>query len=154
GEVALGLAVDANDPSRVIITDLGFAHESTDGGATWHDLNVAPADLNPAGSPMPKGRSYHDSGLDNTSSWGVTWVNANRLIASDTDVIAEVSSDGGQTFGFGFTGNNYNTTYRTVVQPSTGVVYAATSSIHDMYQSTHLTDASIDGGSGAVLFST
>src|SRR5262249_808503 len=35
-----------------------------------------------------------------------------------------------------------------------GVVYAATSSVHDMYQSTHLTDASIDSGTGAVLFST
>ena len=33
-------------------------------------------------------------------------------------------------------------------------MYAATSTVHDMYQSTHLTDASIDSGGGEVLFST
>lgn len=152
GEVALGLAVAANDPNHLVFTDLGFAHESADGGATWHALYVKPADLNPAGSATPKGRSYHDSGLDNTTSWGVNWVDQNRLIVSNSDIYGQVSSDGGQSFGFGFTGNTYNSTYRTVTAAS-GVVYAATSSVHDMYQSTHLTDASIDGGNGAVLFS-
>src|SRR3954454_20928245 len=49
GEMALGFAVDAADPNRAIITDMGFAHATTDGGTSWKNLNVAPADLNPAG---------------------------------------------------------------------------------------------------------
>ncbi len=44
--------------------------------------------------------------------------------------------------------------YRCVKHPSTGVLYAATSSVHDLYQSTYLTDARIDGGAGLVLFSS
>ena len=63
------------------------------------------------------------------------------------------STDGGTSFELATSGNNYNTTYMTVTA-SSGIVYAATSSVHDMYESTHLTDASIDSGSGAVLFSS
>src|SRR5205085_11545078 len=35
-----------------------------------------------------------------------------------------------------------------------GILYGASSTIHDMYQSTHLTDASIDNGTGRILYST
>lgn len=35
GEYALGLAVAPSDPSRAVITDLGFAHVTTNGGTTW-----------------------------------------------------------------------------------------------------------------------
>jgi len=44
--------------------------------------------------------------------------------------------------------------YYCVKHPVSGVLYSGTSSIHDMLQSTHLTDASIDIGSGLVLFSS
>jgi photosystem II stability/assembly factor-like uncharacterized protein len=153
GETALGFTVAPNDAGHAIITDYGFAHATTDGGASWQQLYVVPADQNPAGAPTPRGRSYHESGLDNTSTWGVTWTDPSHLIISSTDIKASISSDGGNSFSFGYTGDNYNTMYRAVVQPATGTVYAATSSVHDMYESTTLTDARIDGGSGAVLFS-
>lgn len=38
--------------------------------------------------------------------------------------------------------------------PLNGNIYGATSTLHDMYQSTYLTDAIINGGLGRVLFST
>jgi photosystem II stability/assembly factor-like uncharacterized protein len=154
GETALGFTVAPNDANHAIISDYGFAHATTDGGTSWHQLYVIPADQNPAGAPTPRGRSYHENGLDNTSTWDVTWADANHLIVSSTDIKASISSDGGNSFSFGYTGNNYNTTYRAVVQPATGTVYASTSSVHDMYQSTTLTDSRIDGGTGAVLFTT
>ena len=40
------------------------------------------------------------------------------------------------------------------MNPSNNVIYAATSSIHDMYESTHLTDAHDDNGSGEIAYST
>jgi hypothetical protein len=43
--------------------------------------------------------------------------------------------------------------YRVVVGAN-GTLYGAAASVHDLYQSTYLTDARIDGGNGAVLFST
>jgi photosystem II stability/assembly factor-like uncharacterized protein len=154
GEVALGLAVDPSNSSDVVMTDLGFAHETTNGGTSWNQLYVIPADQNPSGAATPKGKAYAESGLDNTTAWGVNWVDSSDLLVANSDIIGTHSSDGGQTFAFATAGNNYNSTYMTVTAPGTGIVYAATSSIHDMYQSTHLTDSSIDGGSGAVLFST
>ena len=154
GETALGFEVAPNDANHVIITDFGFAHQSTDGGANWSQLYVSPAGQNPENAPTPQGKSYQDSGLDNTSAWNVNFVNANDVIIANSDIGGTYSTDGGNTFAHFTSGNSYNTTYMTVTQPGTGNVYAATSSIHDMYQSTHLTDASIDGGNGAVLIST
>lgn len=152
-EVALGFQVDPTDVNTVIITDYGFAHLSTDGGSTWNQLYVAPADQNPANSPTPRNHAYDDSGLDNTTAWGVNWVDSDNVLIANSDITGSHSTDGGKTFAFG-SGNNYNSTYMTVTDPSTGIVYAATSSIHDIYESTHLTDASIDGGTGGILFST
>ncbi len=47
----------------------------------------------------------------------------------------------------------YNTVYKFLKNPANNVIYAATSSIHDMYESTRLTDAILDGGTGNVQFS-
>jgi len=154
GETALGFSVSPLDPSRVIITDFGFAHYSQDSGASWHALYVNPSDLNSAGALIPSGRTYHSSGLDNTSSWDLTWTSPSHIVGSFSDVRSEVSTDSGNSWSFNYTGDTQNSMYRAVVQPATGTVYAAVASVHDMYQSTHLTDASIDSGGGLVLFST
>lgn len=60
---------------------------------------------------------------------------------------------GGESWSFNFSGHKLNTMYRTVLDPVTGTMYGASSSVHDMYMSTHLTDASIDKGDGLVLSS-
>jgi photosystem II stability/assembly factor-like uncharacterized protein len=154
GENAMGFTVDLFNPNRLVITDYGFAHMSEDGGATWRALYVNPADLNPAGANIPAGETYRSSGLDNTTSWGVTWASANHLIANNSDIRGQQSNDGGQSWNFNYTGHTANSMYRSIVHPTTGVIYAATASVHDMYQSTHLTDSAINGGTGSVLFST
>ena len=154
GEVVLGLAVAPANAAQVVITDLGMAHETTNAGVSWSQLYVNPGDRNPAAASTPKGKAYHESGLDNTTAWGLNWVDASNILVSNSDIIGTHSIDGGNSFAFATSGNTYNSTYMTVTDPSTATVYAATSSIHDMYQSTHLTDASINSGSGAVLFST
>lgn len=154
GENAMGFTVDLFNPNRLVITDYGFAHMSEDGGATWRALYVNPADLNPAGANIPAGETYRSTGLDNTTNWGITWASANHLIANNSDIRGQQSNDGGQSWGFNYTGHTANSMYRSIVHPTTGIVYAAAASVHDMYQSTHLTDSSINGGTGSVLFST
>jgi hypothetical protein len=154
GENAMGFTVDLFDPNRLVITDFGFAHMSEDGGATWRALYVNPEDLNPAGAPIPANKNYRSSGLDNTTVWGLTWTSPTHLIAANSDIRSVQSYDGGLSWGFNYSGHTANTLYRSIVHPVTGVVYAATASVHDMYQSTHLTDSAINGGTGSVLFST
>jgi hypothetical protein len=154
GGGALGLAVAPNDSTKVAETDLGFVHLSTNGGAFWQQAYVNPADQNPTNAPTPRGRDYHSVGLENTSCWWVTWADSNHVVAGYTDIKGVISADGGNSWSFGYSGDSYNTMYCCVKNPATGTLYAGTSSVHDMYQSTHLTDASIGNNTGAVLFST
>jgi|GEM_PF-535456 len=154
GENAMGFTVDLFDSSRIVITDFGFAHMSEDGGTTWRALYVNPADLNPANASIPANKNYRSSGLDNTTVWGMTWTSPTHIVTANSDIRGVQSYDGGQSWGFNYTGHTANSLYRSIVHPTTGVVYAATASVHDMYQSTHLTDSSINGGTGSVLFST
>lgn len=144
GECVFGLAVAPNNPLRVLITDFGFVHTTTDGGATWQQAYLLPADQNPAGQNTPRGKSYHSIGLENTSCWQLVWSDPNNVFACCTDIQGMRSTDGGQAWSFNYTGHTANTMYRIVRNPATGILYAATSGIHDMYQSTRLQDAQLD----------
>lgn len=159
GEYALGFQVAPGDPTHVAITDLGYAHITSDGGATWHAAYVPQSDWNDKGSATPKGRSYHSIGLENTSCWNIAWFDKNNMFGCYSDIQGTRSTDGGVTWGFNYSGHTDNTMYHAIKvtdasSPSGYFIYGATSSVHDMYQSTTLTDARIDGGKGKVIYST
>ncbi len=157
GGAAIAFAVAPNDANKLSYTDLGFAHLSTDGGATWRQVYLDRVDQNPPNSPTPKGKNYHGIGLENTSCWWLTWSDPSNLFASFTDIRGIRSADGGSSWSFNYTGHDLNTMYQAIRHPASGFLYAATSSVHDMYQSTYLTDARIDGArnrGGKVLFCT
>ncbi len=155
GEYALGFAVSPTDPDRAILSDLGFAHLSTDGGATWRQAYVSADDENPAGAPTPKDLAYHGIGLEDTSSWWLSWTDSQSILASLTDIRGIRSEDGGRSWISGFSfGLPHNSTYMMISDPSDGKIYGATSSVHDLYQSTFLADSRIDGGDGALIVSS
>ena len=153
-ELAMGFAVSPIDSDRAIISDFGFAHVTEDGGASWRQAYVDPAYENPAGSNTPKGRFYRGNGLEDTSSWWLHWTGQSTLIAAFTDVRGLRSEDNGQTWFAGPSlGLPHNSTYYLTEHPITRMLYAATSSVHDMYESAWLTDSRIDGGEGHVVMS-
>jgi photosystem II stability/assembly factor-like uncharacterized protein len=154
GAGALGFAVSPVDANKVAFTDLGFTHLTTDGGATWKQTYVNPADQNPLNALTPKGKSYHSVGLEDTTCWWLTWKDPNNIFASYSDIRGTRSTDGGASWSFNYAGQPYNSTYQSLKHPVTGALYAATSSVHDMYQSTRLQDSSLDGGTGAIKYST
>ena len=156
GEYALGFAVAPLDANVAIITDLGCAHVTTSGGTTWRQAYVAVQDQNPPAAPTPTGKNYHGIGFENTSCWSLHWSDTANLFVGQTDIRGARSSDGGLTWSFGYTGHTLNSMYRIVKHPASATIYAATSSIHDMYESTYLTDARINpnGARGQVLAST
>jgi hypothetical protein len=65
------------------------------------------------------------------------------------------STDGGSSWSFNYTGHTDNSMYRIVKNNSNSTLYAATSTVHDLYQSTRLQDATLDasGAHGKVIFS-
>jgi photosystem II stability/assembly factor-like uncharacterized protein len=150
----VGFCVASNDKAHLAFTDYGFLHRSTDGGNTWSQAYLHPEDENPAGLPTPKGRDYRGVGLENTSCWWLTWSDPQRLFACFTDIRGIRTEDGGKHWTFRYTGHTENTAYHCLKHPTTGHLFLATSTIHDLYESTYLTDSRIDGGDGHVLFST
>ena len=153
GEYALGFNVCPTDPDRAAISDLGFVHVTTNGGATWSQAYVHPSDQNAANSPSDKRRSYHGVGLEDTSCWWLTWAAPNDVYACFTDMRGVASTNGGAAWYFP-TGLTYNSTYQCARRPSSGILYAAASSVHDLYAwDEYCRDARIDAGNGAILYS-
>lgn len=154
GEYALGFAVAPTDGNVAAFTDLGFCHVTNNGGTTWRQAYVDPSTENPAGIDTPQRQYYQGIGLEDTTVWNLTWFDANRIWACFTDIRGIRSEDGGATWGFDYSGHTENSSYDVVIQDGTGHGFMATSTVHDMYQTTYLTDAQIDGGDGRVLRST
>ena len=152
---ALSVEVAPTDPNRVLFTDWGYIHTSHDGGGSWQQAYVNPDDQNAKGAATPQGRTYRTSGIEQTSVWALTWPDEKTIFASFTDIHSARSTDGGERWERSAkNGLSYNTTYHAVVHPKTGAVYAATGSVHDLYQSPFLQDTRVDGGTGSVMVST
>jgi hypothetical protein len=152
GEVALGFAVSPKSASRLIITDYGFAHVSKDGGASWRQVYVRPRDENPPGRLTPIGLDYATAGVEQTSAWSLHWATPWNLLAGFSDIRGLRSTNRGVTWTAGTAlGLPHNSTYQIVEHPTNGMLYAATSSVHDLYQSTYLQDSRIDGGTGMIV---
>lgn len=154
-ECAFGIGVSALDANRVLLSDFGFVHTSSNGGTSWQQAYISPGDQHPAGSNTPQGAAYHSIGLENTTCWQICWSNTNNLFAAYSDIRGTRSTDGGQTWSFDYSGHTANTMYR-CVKLANGILIAATSGIHDMYQSTRLTDALLDANDpqGKLIYST
>lgn len=154
GEYALGFDVSPVDTNKVIITDLGFPHLTTDGGVSWKQAYLNPSDQNPMNTLITPGKNYRTSGLENTSCWWMIWSDSNNIYAGYSDIKATRSTDKGISWSFNYSGNSFNSMYQIVKHPVNGNIYGAVTSVHDIYQSTHLTDASLNSGSGQILYST
>lgn len=155
GEVPMGFSVCKSDNNLLYFTDFGFIHRSTNGGTSWKQLYVDMVDEHPANAATPQNMSYHSVGVENTTSWQVHWADANTLMGCFSDIRGIRSTDGGTSWGFNYTGHNGNSMYR-IAQANNGTLYSATSNVHDMYQSTRLSDGQLDANDseGKVLFST
>ena len=156
GEACFGITVAPNNSNKVLFGDFGFVHKTNDGGVTWQQAYVDTTDQHPANASTPPKKYYHSIGLENTSSWQVYWQDAGNMFGCYSDINGTRSVDGGVTWGFDYTGQAANTTYRIAKAASGTTMFAATSSIHDMYQSTRLQDNILDAtdAGGKILYST
>jgi photosystem II stability/assembly factor-like uncharacterized protein len=150
----LTFEVSPTDSNILIMGDYGFVHVSADGGDTWRQAYVAEADQNPPGQSTPKGRAYRGIGIEDTSSWWLHWTDQSTMFAAYSDIRGISSADAGERWSSGLSaGLPHNSTYHVVSHGPSGRLYGATSSVHDLYQSTHLADERIDVGEGHIVFS-
>lgn len=156
GECPFNFDVSATNKDVVVFGDFGFVHKTNNGGTSWQQAYTNVAGQHPAGAPTPKKTNYSSIGLEQTTCWQVLFMSAvSSIWASYSDIGGIRSTDGGSNWSYNYTGNSVNSTYR-VVQASNGTLYAGTSGIHDMYQSTRLQDNILDAAdiSGKVIYST
>src|SRR5215831_6930323 len=156
GEACFGISVAPNNVNKVLFGDFGFVHKTSDGGANWEQAYVNTADEHPAGAATPAKKYYHSIGLENTSCWQVYWQDANNMFAAFSDINGVRSQDGGITWSFDFTGHTANSMYRIAKHATGSTMFAGTSGIHDMYQSTRLQDNPLDNSDagGKIIYST
>jgi len=155
-ECPFGIAVARNNAGKVIFGDYSCVHKTSDGGTTWQQAYSSAADQHPAGSPTPANLNYHSCGLENTTCWQVCWMNQNDMFSGFSDIRGCRSTDGGNSWSFNYTGHTNNSMYRMVKNISSNTWYAATSTVHDLYQSTRLQDAILDASNalGKVIFTS
>ena len=150
-EYPMGFTVSPNNANHIVMTDFGTVHVSLDGGISWESKYTNQNFTHPSGSPTPKDQFYQSNGLENTSCWWLHWKDTQNLIAAFSDVGGIRSYDGGVSWTYRQLDRSYNSTYHILEHPSNGNLYAGTSSVHDMYQSTRLKDNRLDPGRGAIL---
>lgn len=153
-EYCLGMDVCPANKDRVVITDLGCAHATADGGKTWQAIYAYPTKPHEMGKPTPKGDSYKGNGIEPTSAWWICWMDEKNLTAGYTDIRGMRSTDGGESWGWNYTGHALNSMYHVIKHPTKDLGFLANSSIHDMYHSTYLADSKIDRGKGSVMYTT
>ncbi len=151
-EAPFGFTVALNDANTLMLSDYSCAHISTDGGVTWHQQYLSHVDENPENYPTPTGKKYHGVGLENTSCWQILWTDSRHLFGAYSDINGIMSDDSGDSWKF-IPNLTQNTVYR-IVKSASGKIYAATSNVHDMFQSTRIYDSQIDAGSGNVYVSS
>lgn len=155
GECPFAISVAANNAQQVIFGDLGFVHKTANGGTIWQQGYVNEKGQNAVNTLIKTGKNYESIGLENTTCWQVHWTDATTMWSCFSDIRGIRSTDSGNTWSFDYTGNTANSTYRVVQHPTSGNLFAATSNIHDMYQSTRLQDAQLDAAdaNGKIIYS-
>ena len=156
GECPFAIAVAPNNSNDVVFGDFGFVHKTSNGGTSWQQAYVNTSGQHPMNAPTPTNASYQSCGIENTSCWQVHWINATNMWACYSDIRGIRSTDAGNSWSYNYTGNSANSTYRVAQHPTTGTLFAASSNIHDMYQSTRLADAQLDASdsNGKLIYST
>ncbi len=154
-ETCFGITVAPNNVNKVLFGSYSNVESTTDGGTTWKQAYVSAADQHPAGTSTPKQQTYTSIGLENTSCWQVFWNDRNNLMGCFSDIGGIRSTDAGDKWGFTYNGFSVNSLYRITKAPD-GTLYGACSNIHDMYESTRLTDALLDAAdpNGMIVFSS
>ncbi|PBQ31410.1 hypothetical protein CNR22_06415 [Sphingobacteriaceae bacterium] len=156
GECPFSIAVAPNNAQKLIFGDFGFVHKSTSGGTSWQQAYVNTSDQHPAGANTPQNNSYQTCGLENTTCWQIHWTSATDMFACFSDIRGLRSVNSGASWSFNYTGHTGNSMYRIAQHPANGTLFAATSNIHDMYQSTRLQDIILDANdaNGKLIYSS
>jgi photosystem II stability/assembly factor-like uncharacterized protein len=147
-----GIDVCKSDANRVVVTDLNGVYITTNGGNLWRQGYVNATSQNTADSVTPTKKTYKGVGLDMTRCWNIAWADSLKIIAGLSNLGAMSSTDGGTTWAFnGLT--TFSSVYYTLKHPTSSILYAAATTVNNIYEPEVLTDDKIEQLNGQILFS-
>ncbi|MGA2618583.1 MAG: hypothetical protein ABSF26_13300 [Thermoguttaceae bacterium] len=120
--------VSAVNPDVVVVMDTSNVWGSRDGAKTWYCLDCDPAYRILTPDPHPA-----NSMLNETSVWGINFIDPSNLFVYATDTEGFHSTDGGKTWALPKWGPVAdNTSYASCTGPD-GIVYEADAYQHDLF---------------------
>lgn len=137
-----GMDVCQQNADVVVLANMGCVMKTKNGGLTWEQAYVNPADQNDTGMQTPKHKPYRGVGIENTTNWNMVWSSPTDILGCLTDIGSIRSRDGGTYWSFN--DFHFNTMYMALKHPQNATLYACVSDKHDMYGSTTLQDHAID----------
>ena len=136
--------------------DFGFVHKTSDGGASWQQAYVNVADEHPAGFATPQKQYYHSVGIGKHNLLAGALAGCKQYVCAVFLIsMASEAPDGGHPGALIILGILLtHVPDRETCHGNT--MFAATSGVHDMYQSTRLQDALLDANDagGRIIYST
>lgn len=150
-EAPFGFEVNQKNAQNLVFSDYSCVHVTFNGGNTWSERYTDSSNQNAKNSNTPIGKKYHGIGLENTTNWQIMWLDSSKIFSAFSDINGVCSDDKGLSWKF-IPNLTQNSIYRIVKSPD-ATLYAATSSVHDMYQTTRIYDAQINAGKGGIWFS-
>ncbi len=136
GGPAFSIAVAPGNGDRVVFTDVGGAWGTTNAtqgsSSTWYAQYVAASDTGTPGQNLTPGTPHHGT-LNETTMFDLNWTDSETIVAGCADVDSLTSNDGGTSWHYNTIPPVGNTMYNTVTDPATGIMYASTSKLHDLY---------------------
>ncbi|MBI3260112.1 MAG: T9SS type A sorting domain-containing protein [Ignavibacteriae bacterium] len=139
--------------SKIVITDQNGVYFSSTGGSAWKQGYVNATSQNPTGTLTPLKKSYKGVGLENSKCWNLAWADSLKVIAGLSEFSSISSTDGGKSWAYNALNTYGSTVYYTLKHPAAPVVFAATSTINDIYEPAVLTDDKIEILNGKILVS-
>lgn len=128
GGAPLGMTCNPNDPQDVIVTDMGRAFRTTDGGRRWFPVSTHRV--------QPTGDAWRGRGLEVSTSYSFYFDphDANRTYIAYTDIGMARSIDGGSSWLWAGRGSPWpNTCYELALDPDRpGVLFGAWAGAHDL----------------------
>jgi len=129
--------------------DYASLHISTNGGDSWKQAYLRTADEHPQNTQIPSTSTYQTNGLENTTVHDVLHADSNIILAGIDGGGIIRSSDNGISWKRVTIPSTFSTCY--AFEQSDGIIYAAVSSLSNLYSIGKVSDNIINAAPSALL---
>ncbi|MFZ9977009.1 MAG: T9SS type A sorting domain-containing protein [Candidatus Kapaibacteriota bacterium] len=145
-------SLSSKNPQIIAFGDYASLHISTNGGDSWKQAYLRTADEHPQNTQIPSSSTYQTNGLENTTVHHILHADSTIVLAGIDGGGIIRSSDNGISWKKITIPSRFSTCY--AIEQSGEILYAAVSSLSNMYSIGKVTDLIINAAPSAILQSS